>query len=264
MPAAASESPIARARRLRPRTRVGQAVAQRGVVGVDAEADDVDGLAGEADRDLDAGQVVEAGCTRGGRCAVLATDFVVVGQRPQARRRGPWRVARVVRGRGCRRRPSSDSAGRRSGDARGDFSWRWLGHPRAGLQQMTRSSAFDAHDAAVGAVGEQVDQAVGALAHVADALAEIGEQRLARAHRVPCSGKRHTACPPARRRTRCSATRETACRCRTSCRSVRWTAAPRSRAAPRSWACACRRPPGTAHPVAGRTGSHNSAAASRS
>ena len=55
----------------------------RGVVGVEAQADDVHRLAGEGDRDLGAGEVLHAVRARGRGGAVLAADLVVVGQRPQ-------------------------------------------------------------------------------------------------------------------------------------------------------------------------------------
>jgi len=57
--------------------------AQRGVVGVEAQADDVHRHIGEGDRDLAAGQVVQAEFARSLRRPVLAADLVVVGQGPQ-------------------------------------------------------------------------------------------------------------------------------------------------------------------------------------
>ena len=64
-------------------SRARQSLAQRGVVGIEAQAEDVHGLAGKGDRNLGAGQVGHAQRVGGDACAVLAPDFVVVGQRPQ-------------------------------------------------------------------------------------------------------------------------------------------------------------------------------------
>ena len=60
-----------------------QAGIQGLVVGVEAQAHDVHGDAGEGDRDLGAGQVVHAQRQRRVACALLAAEFIVVGQRPQ-------------------------------------------------------------------------------------------------------------------------------------------------------------------------------------
>jgi hypothetical protein len=63
--------------------RVVQALRHRGVVGVEAQADDVHGFVREGHRDLGAGEIAHAvGAGRGGG-AVLAADFVVVGEGPE-------------------------------------------------------------------------------------------------------------------------------------------------------------------------------------
>ena len=73
--------------RLRPHaaaaTYLGQAGAQRFVVGIEAEAEDMHGLAGEGDRDFGAGEVLHAQAQRGVARALLAAGFVMVGQRPE-------------------------------------------------------------------------------------------------------------------------------------------------------------------------------------
>ena len=61
----------------------GKAGLQRGVVSVKTQADDVHRFAGKADRDFCAAQVVHAQRQRGVAGALLAAEFVVVGQRPQ-------------------------------------------------------------------------------------------------------------------------------------------------------------------------------------
>ena len=63
--------------------RGGQPVAQLGIVGVEAQADDMHGDAGKADRDLAAAQVVQPQRTRRGGCAHLTVDLVMIGQCPQ-------------------------------------------------------------------------------------------------------------------------------------------------------------------------------------
>jgi hypothetical protein len=54
-----------------------------GIVRIEAQADDVNGFVGESDLDFGPGEVLDAmGLGRRGR-AVLAADFIMVGQRPQ-------------------------------------------------------------------------------------------------------------------------------------------------------------------------------------
>jgi len=60
-----------------------QAGGHAGVIGIEAEADDVHGDAGEGDGNLGAGEVVQALGMGRSAGAVLATDLVVVGQRPE-------------------------------------------------------------------------------------------------------------------------------------------------------------------------------------
>ena len=66
MPTLASPSAISRARSLAAAARRREAGEQRRVVGIEAEADDVHRGVGEGHRDLDAGEVGQAGAARGG------------------------------------------------------------------------------------------------------------------------------------------------------------------------------------------------------
>ena len=62
----------------------GQAARQGGFFcRIKAQADDVDGVAGEADGNFYAGEVAHAAGAGGGAGARLAADGVVIGQRPQ-------------------------------------------------------------------------------------------------------------------------------------------------------------------------------------
>ena len=90
-----------------------------------------------------------------------------------------WRVIEPTMGR------------REGGDGREDFVGAEFCHRRIGhandLAQSARSAArvaallrgVDAEQRAVGFVGEQVEQAVGALADVADAVVEVAEDTFA-------------------------------------------------------------------------------------
>ena len=63
--------------------RVGQALHQWRVVGVEAQPDDVDRGVGKGDRDFDAAQVVQPDGLGRCLCALLAAHLVMVGQRPE-------------------------------------------------------------------------------------------------------------------------------------------------------------------------------------
>ena len=113
MPTLASASAISRARGSRAAAGGGE-TRRQALSSVSAEADDVDRRAGEADRDLGAGEIGQAGGVRRVAGAALAGELVMVGQGPELRRRWPWRGRRGLRVRGCRRRRRSGSGGRRS------------------------------------------------------------------------------------------------------------------------------------------------------
>ena len=84
-----------------PTAGLAQPLHQFRVVRVKPQADDVDGLANEGDRNLGARQVLHAlGFGRGGG-AVLAAHFVVVGQRPQFHTVGFGALGQGFRGQGA-------------------------------------------------------------------------------------------------------------------------------------------------------------------
>ena len=82
-----------------------------------------------------------------------------------------------------------------------------------------------AQDAAAGAVGREIDRAVGADAHVADALADALQQALLAGDLLAVEREPHEhLVARARRRTGCPARPGTGRRCRTPCRTARSTA----------------------------------------
>jgi hypothetical protein len=83
-----------------PTARSGQALGQSGVVGVETQADDVDGGVGKGDRDFDAREVGHALRMGSGGGAVLAADFVMVGERPQLDTVGFRAGGQILRGQG--------------------------------------------------------------------------------------------------------------------------------------------------------------------
>ena len=171
-----------------PAADVGQARLQVDVVRVHAEADDVHGFARKAHRHLHPRQVVDAQGLGGGGGAVLAAEFVVVGQGPELHAAIEGALGQGFGFEGAVGDGGvAVEVGVEQVHDRIVGSGPWL-RRRGGFGP---DSGQQAQHPSVGVVGEQVEEAVGPLPHVADAFVQALQQPLLTHHLAPVEFQPH-------------------------------------------------------------------------